>query len=264
MNSQNHKIVVFDLDETLGYFVEFGYFIDCLNKYYDMNELSQENFNELLDLYPEFLRPKIIPILNYLKYKKKDKCCFKIMLFTNNQGPKTWAQQILNYFDKKVDFNLFDQIIAAFEINGKQIEFCRTSHEKNLKDLLKCTKLPENTEICFIDNTFYPKMAEKNVYYINMSSYEYILPPKELIKRFKESTIFKKFEKKLDEEEFLKNWKFEIKEKNEQEYEVEKIMSKQIMILLQNFFKQTKAPLEKIKKTKKLKKKGKTKTKKLV
>ncbi len=27
------KIVVFDLDETLGYFVECGIFWDCLNKY---------------------------------------------------------------------------------------------------------------------------------------------------------------------------------------------------------------------------------------
>ena len=28
------KIVVFDLDETLGYFTEFGILCDCLNKYF--------------------------------------------------------------------------------------------------------------------------------------------------------------------------------------------------------------------------------------
>ena len=68
------KIVVFDLDETLGYFTEFGIFWDCLTHYSkDKNELSltQSDFNDILDLYPEFLRPNIINILNYLKNKKK-------------------------------------------------------------------------------------------------------------------------------------------------------------------------------------------------
>ena len=66
-----HKIVVFDLDETLGYFTEFGIFCDCLNNYFKNNNYSELNFNLLLDLYPEFTRPKIMNILEYLKNKKK-------------------------------------------------------------------------------------------------------------------------------------------------------------------------------------------------
>jgi hypothetical protein len=31
------KIVVFDLDETLGYFTEFGIFWDCLKNYLILN-----------------------------------------------------------------------------------------------------------------------------------------------------------------------------------------------------------------------------------
>ena len=94
------KIVVFDLDETLGYFVEYGIFWDCLNKYLlnENYELTQNNFNEILDLFPEFLRPNIINMLNYLKNKKQSKCCNKMMIYTNNQGPKKWAQQIISYF----------------------------------------------------------------------------------------------------------------------------------------------------------------------
>lgn len=45
------KIVVFDLDETLGYFTEFGIFCDCLNNYLKQNNYSGEHFNDLLDLY---------------------------------------------------------------------------------------------------------------------------------------------------------------------------------------------------------------------
>ena len=67
------KLVVFDLDETLGYFVEFGIFWDTLCLYLSKNnkeEPTQEDFNHILNLYPEFLRPNIINILNYLKEKK--------------------------------------------------------------------------------------------------------------------------------------------------------------------------------------------------
>jgi hypothetical protein len=68
------KIVVFDLDETLGYYVEFGMFWDALQEFIKTNKspiiIDQQLFNKALDLYPEFLRPNIITILNYLKQKK--------------------------------------------------------------------------------------------------------------------------------------------------------------------------------------------------
>ena len=99
------KIVVFDLDETLGYFVEFGMFWDSLQKYYKSQninkkdiEFDQKLFNKILDLYPEFTRPNIINILNYLKKKKQDQHCHKLMIYTNNQGPPEWAQNIRLYF----------------------------------------------------------------------------------------------------------------------------------------------------------------------
>ena len=68
------KIVVFDLDETLGYFTELGIFWDSLVHYMKIKqkpELNQTDFNAILDLSPEFLRPNIINILNYLKTKKE-------------------------------------------------------------------------------------------------------------------------------------------------------------------------------------------------
>ena len=65
--SCNSKIVVFDLDETLGYFMELGMFWDALNAYIKhkqiKNPINQELFDNVLDLYPEFLRPNIIEIL---------------------------------------------------------------------------------------------------------------------------------------------------------------------------------------------------------
>lgn len=98
MIKKPYKIVVFDLDETLGYFTEFGIFCDCLNYYFKNNEYSEKNFNELLNLFPEFLRPKILSILQYLKIKKKENKCYKVMIYTNNQGDKSWAMNIKKLF----------------------------------------------------------------------------------------------------------------------------------------------------------------------
>jgi hypothetical protein len=71
------KIVVFDLDETLGYFTELGIFWDCLKNYLKQESnktiLTQSDFNDVLDLFPEFLRPNIINILTYLKKRKESK-----------------------------------------------------------------------------------------------------------------------------------------------------------------------------------------------
>ena len=241
------KIVVFDLDETLGYFTEVGIFWDCL-KNYSKNEnkkkITQEDFNNVLDLYPEFLRPNIINILTYLKNKKQSKCCHKMMIYTNNQGPKEWAQHIMSYFDNKLKYKLFDQLIAAFKVNGKTVEICRTTHDKTHNDFIKCTKLPVNSEICFLDDTIHSEMIHNNIYYINIKPYYYDLKFEEMIKRFQESDLGKKMIKDptVFEEEMMadfKRYKYNCLEKNLKEYEVDKVLGKQIMTHLQEFFKKS-------------------------
>ena len=133
------KIVVFDLDETLGYFTQYGIFWDSLGNYLKIKHksaLTQTDFDAILDLFPEFIRPNIMTILNYLKKKKRSLYCEKVIIYTNNQAPRSWCIMIKSYFENKVRYKLFDQIIAAFKINGKQIELCRTSHLKTHKDFL--------------------------------------------------------------------------------------------------------------------------------
>ena len=233
------KIVVFDLDETLGYFVEYGIFWDCLKKYLNKN-LNQNEFNEILDLYPEFIRPNIINILIYLKEKKATNKCQQIMMYTNNQ--KAWASQLISFFETKLNFKLFDQLISAFKVNGKRIEMCRTSQDKSYNDLLRCTKLPPNAEICFLDNYYFPNMVNKNIYYINLKPYIYQLKFSEMISRFLQSEPGKRivqdptgFEKFMINEYERYNYKYT--EKNNEEYDLDKIIGKQIMSHLEDFFK---------------------------
>jgi hypothetical protein len=250
------KIVVFDMDETLGYFVEFGIFWEALHSYIkysnDTNndtklDLDQQEFNDILDLYPEFIRPNIYSILNYLKHKMKSSRKFKgVMIYTNNQGPKTWVTLIKKYFESKINYNLFIHIISAFKVNGKQFEMCRTTNDKTLQDLIRCTKLPENTQICFLDDTYYPNMNNENVYYIKVKPYTYDLSFDTLIQRFANSHVGEKILKTKEDTDtfttFMKSYmgqfQFQYINKSDEEYEIDKIVTKKIMIHLQTFFKQ--------------------------
>ena len=241
------KIVVFDLDETLGYFMELGMFWDALKEYikYTKNpnkiSIDQNLFNNLLDLYPEFLRPNIIGILNYLKKKKENNHCDKLMIYTNNQGPVEWAKYIMEYFKNKLNYDLFDQIIAAFKVQGKQVELCRTTHMKTHSDLIKCTKLPEDTEICFLDDVFYPDMANDKIYYINVKPYTHDLEFKEMISRCLNSEILgSNVDPVLCNKyilEFVKRYHFTCVSKPQIAKDVDNALSKKILQHLHIFFK---------------------------
>jgi len=238
--------VVVDLDETLGYFVELGMFWDALKAYIQHKQIKisidQKLFNKVLDLYPEFLRPNIMGILNYLKKKKQKNHCDKLMIYTNNQGPIEWAKYIMNYFEEKIDYKIFDQIIAAFKVQGKQVELCRTTHMKTHSDLIKCTKLPENTQICFLDDVFYPDMSNDKIYYINVKPYIHDLDFNSMVTRLLNSDILvgEVPDPALCREfilAFMKRYNYIYVEKTVETQNIDKILSKKILQHLHMFFK---------------------------
>ena len=236
-----HKIVVFDLDETLGCFIELGIFWDSLQKFYN-KKLSNEEFFEVVNTFPEFLRPNILNILDYLVDKKKDKSCHKIMIYTNNQGPRSWAQKISLYFDHLIGAKIFDQIIAAFKIRGEIVEISRTRHDKSVEDLIRCTHIPKNTEICFLDDQYHPLMEHDNVYYINVKPYTFSMPFEEMADRY-----YHKKELSIDKEDFIrkivsnmKRYNYPVVKKSPVETDVDNIVSKKIIFILKNFLNELK------------------------
>lgn len=236
------KIVVFDLDETLGCFVEVAMFWEALEQYNGYN-LLDERFFEVLDTFSEFLRPKILVILDYLKHKKKKKQCDRIMIYTNNQGPKSWVKMISKYLNNKIQYNLFDKIIAAFKVKGKIVEIGRTSHDKSVEDLVRCTRIPENTEICFIDDQKHHLMVKDNVYYINVKPYEYSMPYEDMASIYYD-LFYEKYNIVDTKEEFStkivdsmsKYSTYNTFIKSEEEYNADIVVGKQILIHLEEFF----------------------------
>lgn len=165
------KIIVFDLDETIGFFSQLGLFIDCLKSY--NKKITKNDIIKIFDLYPNVFRHRIIPILKYLVKKRKQKKISKIMIYTNNQAEKWWVLTIKKYLEEKIGEHIFDRVIAAYKVNGKQIEMCRTTHNKTYNDFLKCSKVSKYAKICFIDDQKHEKMIHKNITYLHIPVYKF-------------------------------------------------------------------------------------------
>lgn len=178
------KVVAFDMDETLGSFVDLEILWSGIKLYNPTNTIS---FGAVMELYPEFLRFGILPILEYLYVKKRNGQCSGLYIYTNNQCSPPWVDMIADYLNKKTEtdaeVSLFDKVIHAFKINNKVIELERTTHDKTHNDFIQCTLLPKNTEICFIDNTYYEAMNNRRIYYIKPRAYIHSLSSDEIINR---------------------------------------------------------------------------------
>ena len=206
------KVIVFDLDETLGSFGDlYLLWVGIKNIHPTFNQ-----FDKLMNLYPEFLRYGIITILEFLYEKKKKKECSKIFIYTNNRCSKEWVQRICKYFQTKIHnkqprgdilIPLFNKLICAFKINNKMVEKCRTTHRKTYDDLVRCAVLSPETEICFVDDVEHEDMKHSRVYYICPKPYYHTLTAKEIIKRFRETTWFiKKRSPLIHNQKFWENW----------------------------------------------------------
>lgn len=208
INSNIKKVLVFDLDETLGSFKELNILFNTLQ-----DILKHENIlsiHNLLDLYPEFFRNNIFQILQYVYKKKNIGECNKIYIYTNNQSRSQNVNNIAEYITNKIINNnesekLFDQIIYAFKINGQIVQVGRTTHNKTHEDLLRCTLLPKRTAICYLDDFYFDEMNKEQIYYLQPKPYFHGLSSSNILQRLftsKYSLLLNKH-KQLIEDHFL-------------------------------------------------------------
>jgi hypothetical protein len=167
------KVIVFDLDETIGHFVQLSILDYKLRKFYN-KDLSKDHFHKILDIFPEVFRPNILNIFKYLhKMKVKYKEKFKIMIYTNNNGCRMWVHRIKSYIEKKINDKIFDRVICAWKHDGRILEKNRTGYEKKYSDLLKCGHLKKTDKIMFLDDQLYDKMIHPQLTYLHLTPYHY-------------------------------------------------------------------------------------------
>jgi hypothetical protein len=230
-------VIVFDLDETLGYFTQLGFFCYALEKFYNKN-LDKDEFIKILDQNQEYIRPKIYDLLQLTLNMKNKGIVDSIMIYTNNTGPNKWANSISDYFSHKLNQTVFDNIIRAFKIDGKIVEPSRTTHEKTYSDFLRCTKFPKNTMVYFIDDVEHPKMIDDNVYYVNVRPYKYSKPMLKVLNNYNSV-------KNLNSEELTQIWNkilqhtpadfINVKEKSEEEQNIDNLTGKFLISQMSDF-----------------------------
>ena len=112
---------------------------------------------------------------------------------------------------------------------------------KSHSDLIKCTKIPKETQICFIDDVYHPDMTHENIYYINVKPYIYDLDFEEMINRFLNTNILSADNLntlcKTFILQFMKKFKYTYVKKTHDTQNIDKIISKKIVDHLHEFFK---------------------------
>lgn len=197
------KFVIFDLDETLGYFKQLYYLFSVVKKINASFVLTQSVFHRVLDVFPEFLRPQILDILLYLKQQKQFHPHTYLILYTNNTHPN-WTTYIRTYMEDKIheasgkssdakeeeaeaeepSHSFFDKIIHAQNQHA-----CRQHQRKHLDDLFRCIDYASQSPICYIDNEYHPGMKSRQTHYCKLSSYVCNLPLVVLSERLRQNHL---------------------------------------------------------------------------
>ena len=242
---KDKKVIIFDLDETIGSFTQLYKFWYLINLFFNKN-IDNKYFYSILDNNILFLRPNMINIFNNIKQKKINNLCSNVIIYTNNNGDFFWVELIKDYINNKIQYNVIDKIIRAYKIDNQPCETCRTTYEKTLADFLKCSELPKNTKICFFDDRIHEHMIHDNVLYMNLTPYDYYIKYSELCKKFynnnkfffeEHNKTYKQFydhiKKNTDESYIKKNLKTSV------ETNIEKMVSRHIMRVINKFLKDT-------------------------
>jgi hypothetical protein len=188
------KYIVFDLDETLGYFTELSIIWGCLQSTYNLS--GQVAFDKLCHIFDkEYFRPGIFQALSYL-YRHRS--MIKVILYTNNTGELSWLKLILSYMEKRAKApGLFSKIVPGYRADqhGKYI---RNSFEKSYNEILRCADIPSHTKLIFFDDRAHLKMRHPKVTYIQVKPYLHPLHPEQIILKLKQSTLKQQSDYKAD------------------------------------------------------------------
>jgi hypothetical protein len=165
-----HKMIVFDLDQTLGFFDQMVYII---------NQTRAEIYAPLFELFPEIFRPQLFELLHSLALLKKNKRVKGIVLYSNNRN-EDFVKQLIQYIHSKLGCSLFEPVLTYHSPE-------RTTHEKSYHDLFACIKDGNTHLFCFIDDKYHERMNHVDIYYIRSEAYQYILEEKEVNTRIQKT-----------------------------------------------------------------------------
>jgi len=153
------KNVVFDFDETIGYFEQIIEMIKHTKK------ISKIEVFDLFTLFPLVFRTNIFDIFHFIVRLKKEKKIKSVILYSNNNND-VFIDYVISFIHKKLNYILFDLSISLNQTHNKN---------KNLLDLLNYSNglLTKKSSIFFVDDKEYDDMKMVKSY-IKCESYKYV------------------------------------------------------------------------------------------
>ena len=192
--------VVFDMDKCIGYFTQIALYQDIIEEL--SRPLLVKEYYELFDMFPMIFRPGMFNVFRYLK-KMKKKGRLEVIMYTNNNGPPSWATNIRKYIEHKIKHKLFDRTIKGWKYNNKIVEEKRRGYEKSWEDLLDCTRLTKNDKVIFFDDRDeHYKMRHRNVDYQKVKPYRVGIKHDYFVNKFVKSKLNKRL--KINKEELIR------------------------------------------------------------
>jgi hypothetical protein len=113
------------------------------------------------------------------------------------------------------------------------MEPMRTTHNKTYSDFIRCSLLPKSAEVCFIDNTYYQKMLNDRVYYIQPRSYYHALSKEVILDRLVKQWMGPSLDYSFIHDRFSK---YSIGSQKSSKLSVDIMVSQKIMYHLKEFF----------------------------
>jgi len=200
--TKNKKIIIFDLDETLGYFTQLHFIWQDLITKTNISP-NKNNFFVLCDNFNEYFRTNIFEILKFIHKQKQKRIIDKCVIYTNNIGSPSWTYFIKDYIEYKIKEKVFDLCICGYDKNN--INNLRTTHEKCIIDLEKILNIDiEKTDLCFIDDRIHTKMKHSNTFYIKINPYYNELNFDDISIKLKYSSFGNNFKNDEEFDKFLK------------------------------------------------------------
>lgn len=160
------KNIVFDFDETIGYFEQIiEIIIHKTSKIDATKDVTKTDVFELFTLFPLVFRTNIFDIFHYIVRLKKERKIKSVILYSSNNND-TFIGYVLSFIHQKLNYTLFDTSISLNQTHTKN---------KNLSDLLKYSNglLTKKSSIFFIDDKEHNEMKCIK-YYIKCESYKYV------------------------------------------------------------------------------------------
>jgi hypothetical protein len=160
----SNRIILMDMDETIGSFQDINLIYRCVERYMSLNEL--------LNIFKkEVFRPCIFDIFKMIVNLKSINEVDKVILYTNNNGGHEWPSKIVKYIHGIIP-GVFDDIIyGLFVSSGNIPDVRRKYYHKHIEEIRRILPVRDDTSFLFFDDVDHPYMYANDVEYILLNPY---------------------------------------------------------------------------------------------